>query len=157
LALPELIRAAVVARVHAITGRVATLDAVDVALLKGRVSLRGFRLADRNSEPEPFAELDRLDIQLRPLALLRGHIWLRELVLDGPTVRVIRYPRNDFNLSDLVQSGQSGETHSVFDVTVDRLVVVNGTTTIEDRALAEPRTWRSEAIEIEAHDLSSRP
>src|SRR5215471_819769 len=102
LALPELIRLAVIARVHAITGRAATLEAVDVALLQGRISLRGFRLADRPTEKEPFAELDRLDIQLRPLALLLGHIWLREVVLNGPTVRVIRYPGNDFNLSDLV-------------------------------------------------------
>src|SRR5262249_57143375 len=42
-------------------------------------------------------------------------------------------------------------------VPVDRRVGVNGRTPIEDRALAEPRTWRSEAIEIEAHALSSRP
>jgi hypothetical protein len=157
LALPGLIRAAVVTRVHAVTGRAATLDAVDVAVLQGRVSLRGFRLADRTSEREPFAELDRLDIQLRPLALLLGHLWLREVVLSEPTVRVIRYPGNDINLSDLFQSVPSGATHGFFDVTVDRFVVVNGTSTIEDRALPEPRTWRSEAISIEAHDLSTRP
>src|SRR5262249_24608385 len=124
LALPGLIRAVVVARVHAFTGRTATLDAVDVALLQGRISLRGFRLAHRTSEPEPFAELNRPDIQLRPLQLFPGHIWLREVVLSEPTVRVIRYPGYDFNLSDLVQSRQSGETHSIFDVTVDRFVVV---------------------------------
>jgi hypothetical protein len=53
LALPELIRWAVTARVHAMTGRTATLDAVDVALLRGRISLRGFRLADRASSRSP--------------------------------------------------------------------------------------------------------
>ena len=155
LALPELIRLAVIARVHAITGRAASLDAVDVALLRGRVSLRGFRLADRASEQEPFAEFDRLDLHLRLPPLLRGHLWLREAVLSDPTVRVIRYPGDEFNLSDLVR--QSGETQRVLEVTVDRFVVVNGTTTLEDRALPEPRTWRSEGMAVEAHNLSSRP
>jgi hypothetical protein len=55
LALPELIRLTVVARVQAITGRAVSLDAVDVALLRGHVALRGFRIADRAGEPEPFA------------------------------------------------------------------------------------------------------
>ena len=155
LALPELIRLAVVARVQAITGRAVSLDAVDVALLRGRVALRGFRMADRAAEPEPFAEFDRLDLHLRLPALLRGHLWLRELVLHDPTVRVIRYPGDEFNLSDLVR--QSGEASRVLEVTVDRFVVVNGTTTLEDRALPEPRTWRSEQMAVEAHGLSSRP
>ena len=34
-------------------------------------------------------------------------------------------------------------------------MVVNGTTTLEDRALPEPRTWRSEGMAVEAHNLSS--
>jgi uncharacterized protein involved in outer membrane biogenesis len=155
LALPELIRLVVVARVQAITGRAVSLDAVDVALLRGRVALRGFRVADRASEREPFAEFDRLDLHLRLPALLRGHLWLRELVLHDPTVRVIRYPGDEFNMSDLVR--QSGEANRVLEVTVDRFVVVNGTTTLEDRALPEPRTWRSEQMAVEAHGLSSRP
>ena len=155
LALPELIRLGVLARVHTITGRTASLDAVDVALLQGRVTLRGFRLADRASEREPFAEFTRLDLHLRLPALLRGHLWLREVVLSNPTVRVIRYPGDEFNLSDLVR--QSGESQRLVEITVDRFVVVNGTTTLEDRALPEPRTWRSEGMAVEAHNLSSRP
>jgi hypothetical protein len=74
LALPELIRLAVVARVHAVTGRAASLDAVDVRLLRGHVALVGFRLADRNPEPEPVAEFARLDLDLRWPALFRGHL-----------------------------------------------------------------------------------
>jgi Domain of Unknown Function (DUF748) len=155
LALPELIRLTVVARVRAITGRAVSLDAVDVALLRGHVALRGFRIADRAGEPEPFAEFDRLDLHLRLPALLRGHLWVRELILHDPTVRVIRYPGDEFNMSDLVR--QSGEASRVLDVTVDRFVLANGTTTLEDRALPEPRTWRSEQMAIEAHGLSSRP
>lgn len=155
LALPELVRLAVVARVRAITGRTATLDAVEVAVLRGHVALRGFRLADRGEEAEPFAQFERLDLHLWLPALLRGHVWLREVTLRDPTVRVIRYPSDELNLSDLVR--QSGETQGMLDVTVDRFVLVNGTTTLEDRALPEHRTWRTERIAIEAHGLSTRP
>jgi len=107
VALPELIRLTVVARVRAITGRAVSLDAVEIAVLRGHVALRGFRIADRAGEPEPFAKFDRLDLHLRLPALLRGHLWVREAVLRDPTVRVIRYPGDEFNLSDLVR--QSGE------------------------------------------------
>ena len=155
VALPELIRLTVVARVRAITGRAVSLDAVEIAVLRGHVALRGFRIADRAGEPEPFAKFDRLDLHLRLPALLRGHLWVREAVLRDPTVRVIRYPGDEFNLSDLVR--QSGEAQRVLEVTIDRFELVNGTTTLEDRALPEPRTWRSEQITVEAHGLSSRP
>jgi Domain of Unknown Function (DUF748) len=155
LALPELIRWAVVGRVEAITGRPVSLDGVDVVLRRGHVALRGFRLADRPGESEPFAAFERLDLHLRLSALLRGHLWLREAILRDSTVRVIRYPSNEFNLSNLVR--QSGQTQRVLDVTVDRFVVVNGTATLEDRALPAPRTWRSEQMAVEAHNLSTRP
>ena len=39
---------------------------------------------------------------------------------------------------------------------MDRLVVTKGTVALEDRALAEPRTWYSENIEIDAYNLSTR-
>ena len=74
-------------------------------------------------------------------------------MLRGSTVRVIRFADN-FNLSDLVKGKES--SGPALDVTVDRFVVTGGTITLEDRALSEPRTWRSESIEIEAKNLSTR-
>jgi uncharacterized protein involved in outer membrane biogenesis len=155
VALPELIRLAVIARVQAMTGRAASLDGVDIAVRRGYIALRGFRLADRAGEAAPFVQFSQLDLQLRWFPLLRGHVSLREMVLRDPLVQVIRYPGGEFNLSDLVR--QSGGTRRVLDVTIDRFVLVNGTTTLEDRAVPEPRTWRSERVAIEAHNLSSRP
>jgi hypothetical protein len=52
VALP-LIRLTVVARVRAITGRAVSLDAVEIAVLRGYVALRGFRIADRAEGAEP--------------------------------------------------------------------------------------------------------
>ncbi len=41
-------------------------------------------------------------------------------------------------------------------MTVDHFALAGGTVTLEDRALAEPRTWTSEQITIEARNVSTR-
>lgn len=151
--LPQIVRRVALAQIEATTHRPASIDAVDVSLLFGRVSIRGFRLAERDGTT-PFADVERLDLRLHLPALLRGHLWIRELVLNGPTVRVVRLTRGDFNFSDLIRA--SGERGRPFDVTIDRFALERGTVTLEDRALPEARTWASEQITIEAHNLSTR-
>jgi len=151
-ALPEAVRLVAIARLHAITHREVRIEGVDLNLLTGRLTVRGFRLAERGGETA-FADFERLDVRLHPLSLLRGHLWIREAVLHNSTVRVVRFP-DEFNLSDLIQS--SGTTTPGLDVTVDRFALVGGTVTLEDRALAERRTWTSENIQIEARDISTR-
>src|SRR5262249_17963504 len=46
-------------------------------------------------------------------------------------------------------------TQKRVDVTVDRFALVDGTIALEDRALPEQRTWASENIHIEAHNVST--
>ncbi len=152
-ALPELVRRVAVARIQAITERPVRIDRVDVDLLQGRVTIRGFHLAERDGQT-PFADFAELDVRLRLPSLLLGHLWIRELVLTEPTVRVVRLPTSEFNFSDLIR--RSGDTGRGGDVTVDRFVLRRGTVTLEDRALPVSRTWTSEDIAIEAHDLSTR-
>lgn len=151
--LPELVRRLAIARIHALTERPVTIDRVDLELLAGRATVRGFRLAERDGRT-PLADFKRLDLRLRITSLLLGHLWLRELVLSDSTVHVVRLPTGNFNISDLIQ--RSGKTRRAIDVTVDHFAVIGGTVTLEDRALPEPRTWRSEQIRIEANNLSTR-
>jgi len=153
LALPELVRQVAINRIRAITDRPASIDRVELNLLSGRIAVHGFRLAERGGEA-PFADFERLDLRVHLPSLLRGHLWLREAVLRNSSVRVVRLPTNEFNLSDLIKS--SGTTGRTFDVTVDHFALVGGTVTLEDRALPEARTWTSEKIAIEAHNLSTR-
>ncbi len=150
--LPEVVRRVAISRIHAITHREVRIDGVHLNVLTGRLTVRGFRLAERGEEA-PFADFERLDLHVSLPSLLRGHLWIREAVLRNSTVRVVRFP-NEFNLSDLVQS--SGTTGGSLDVTVDRFALVGGTVTLEDRALPEWRTWTSEHIEIEAKNVSTR-
>ncbi|RPH79415.1 MAG: DUF748 domain-containing protein, partial [Candidatus Rokuibacteriota bacterium] len=150
--LPQIVRRVAIAQIEATTHRPASIEAVDLSLLVGRISLRGFRLAERDGTT-PFADVARLDVRLHLPALLRGHLWIRELLVSGSTVRVVRLTNGDFNFSDLIQA--SGSTERAFDVTVDRFALERGTVTLEDRALPETRTWSSEHITIEAHNVST--
>ena len=148
---PAVVRHLLISQIESRTHRSVSIDAVSLNPFTGRLVVRGFRLQEPDGKT-PFTDFDRLDVRVRPLSLLRGHLWIREVTLEGSTVRIIRFAEG-FNISDLISSsGGSGRT---LDVTVDRLVVTKGTVALEDRALAEPRTWYSENIEIEARNLST--
>lgn len=150
-ALPTLARRLAVARLEAITKRPVVIDRVDVRPLSGGLTIHGLRI----SEPDgatPFAELERLDVRLNLLSLARGHVWVRELVLRKPTLRVVRLG-DTFNVSDLFQGSET--TQKRLDVTVDHFSLIDGTVAFEDRALPEHRTWASDDIQIEALNVST--
>jgi hypothetical protein len=151
--LPQILRSVAVARIHALTGRPVSIAAVELGLLTGRFTVHGFRLGERDGATA-FAEFERLDGRLHVPALLVGHLRLRELALTDSTVRVVRLPGGEFNLSDLVQSSEP--QGRALDVTVDRFALAGGRVTLEDQALPESRTWTSEQITIEAHNVSTR-
>lgn len=149
---PPLVRHVVLAQLRAATHRPVTLEMVSLDPFAGRLLLRGLTVHDRDGGPA-LTDFERLEIRFRPLSLLAGHLWLREVRLEGSNVRIVRLA-DGFNISDLMEGGEGSGRR--MDVTVDHLVVTRSAATLEDRALAEPRTWASEQIEIEAHDLSTR-
>ena len=143
-ALPEIIRRVAIARIQAMTGRPTQIERVEANVLAGRLIVHGVNLAEPDGQP--FADLKRLDVHVKLLALLRGHVWLRDLVLDGSTVRVVRLSSDDFNFSDIIPRSGDGRGEAGFRVTVDHFALTNGTVVLEDRTLPQPRTWRSERI-----------
>src|SRR4030095_268046 len=117
----------------------------------GRPPSHGLRAAEPDGGT-PFADCELLDARLNMLSLVRGHVWVRELVLRKPTLRIVRREKN-FNFSDLIQGSET--TQKRLDVTVDRFALVDGTVAFEDRALPERRTWTSDETQIEAHNVST--
>ncbi|MEX2221340.1 MAG: DUF748 domain-containing protein [Candidatus Rokuibacteriota bacterium] len=152
LALPRLARWAVVWQVEAQTNRRLTMREFDFDLRGGRLRIAGFRLEDREPGP-PLAEFDRLDVRFRPGALLRGHVWIEEITLANPRVRVVRTERGVLNVSDLLRPGPPRERTAA--VTVDRLALTGGSVTFEDRTLTPPRAWRADALAVETAQLST--
>jgi Domain of Unknown Function (DUF748) len=149
---PSVLRHLLVTQIQSITQRPVTIDAAGFNPFTGRLVVRGFRSWEPDGQT-PFTDFDSLDVRFRPFSLWLGHLSIREARLDGSTVRIVRLA-DAFNISDLIDRPRA--PRRALDVTVDRLVVTRGTVTLEDRALAEPRTWRSEHIEIDAHNLSTR-
>ncbi|MGH7374527.1 MAG: DUF748 domain-containing protein, partial [Candidatus Rokuibacteriota bacterium] len=150
--LPTLARWAVVWQIEAQTGRRLTLREFDLDLRGGRLRITGFRLADREPGP-PLAEFDRLDVRFRPATLLRGHLWLEEVTLTAPRLRIVRTGRGLLNVSDLLGRSKPREGTAAF--TLDRFSLTGGVVVFEDRTLQPPRAWRAEPLTIEAARLST--
>ena len=152
LALPSLARWALVRQVAAQAGRTLTMREFTLDLRGGHLRITGLRLDDREPGP-PLAELDRLEVRFRPSALLRGHLWIDELALDSPRVRIVRTARGVLNISDLLEP--SGPRKGTAAVTLDRFALTGGAIVFEDRTLTPPRTWRADALAVEAALLST--
>jgi uncharacterized protein involved in outer membrane biogenesis len=152
LALPSLARWAVVWQVEAQTGRKLTMREFTFDLRRGHLRITGLRLDDREPGP-PLAELDRIEVRFRPGTLLRGHLWIEDLALDNPRVRIVRTARGILNISDLVRPSKPREGTAAF--TLDRFALTGGAILFEDRTLTPPRTWRADTLTIEAALLST--
>jgi uncharacterized protein involved in outer membrane biogenesis len=152
LALPGLARWALVRQIETQTGRRLTMQDFVLDLGGGRLRLTGVRLADREPGP-PLAEFDRLEIRFHPASLLRGHFWIAELALDNPRVRVVRLEDGRLNVADLLGPRAPRERPPA--VTLDRLALTGGSILFEDRTLRPARTWRAEALTVEAEALST--
>ena len=150
----EIARRLAINRLHAMTGREVSIERVELELGRGRVAVHGARVLDRDGTTT-LATFGRFDARLHLPSLLRGHVWIRDLTIADSTVNVVRTGAREFNISDLVARTGGGRGRPL-DVTVDRFVVTGGTVTLEDRVITPQRTWRSERIEIEARDLSTR-
>ena len=111
LALPSLARWALVRQVAAQAGRTLTMREFTLDLRGGHLRITGLRLDDREPGP-PLAELDRLEVRFRPSALLRGHLWIDDLALDNPRVRIVRTARGVLNISDLLRAVRAPEEDS---------------------------------------------
>lgn len=148
---PRYARELAVWQLEAATGRRAALDALEISFRTGAFSARGLRLVDHDGGV--LAELERLEGRFRPRRLLRGHLSFERLALVGPWVRLVRVGPGRFNISDLLERPAG---RRLLDVTIERLTVAGGRAAVEDRLLTPVRTWRADAVRLDALDLTTR-
>ena len=150
--MPRIARWLVVRQIEAVTGRRVTVERFDLALERGRLEVRGLRLADR--EPGPSWRRSIGWTRASPRARCSAAAWIvREATIDGVRVRIVRTERGELNIADLLRRPPSREAPPA--VSIDRLTLTAGALTVEDRALATARIWRAEAITVEASALST--
>jgi len=82
------------------------VERLDLALLEGRVEAwrvsAGVKRADGGT-PAPLASLDSLALDVDALALLRGHVRVRRLELDGGSLELARDADGAWNFAPLVE------------------------------------------------------
>lgn len=162
--LPEIVRRVAVSQAAKITGRVLSLEDVDLNLFTGHLALKGFKLAQRNSK-ESALEFERLDVRLGYLPLLRGNARVTELALVAPTIRVTRTGPEEFDFSDLLARRGSEEpsrapsqrtSPSKWTVTLGRLSVRRLTLVARDLTTSPASEWRIGELTVDASDLTTR-
>jgi len=151
IALPGIVRWVVVRQVAAATGRPVRLDRLELSLRHGRLALHGLRVMDRDGGP--LATLEHVDVRFSPRALLRGHGHVTAAAFHGLTVRVVRTGPSQFNISDLLarRAEKAGKAPVL---TIERLAL-EGALVIEDRTLTPARTWRVDAVQLQARGAST--
>lgn len=150
--LPDIVRRAAVWRLEALTERRVVIDRVELNLFTGEVAVHGLSIADRE-EPGELARAELIKARLHRRSLLQLHVWIEDLLVERSSVRIVRFPGNRFNISDLLERPR--RPPSGIGLTIDHMRLAEGTVTLEDRTLRPARTWKSERISIEARNLST--
>ncbi|MDR4508512.1 MAG: AsmA family protein [Candidatus Brocadiaceae bacterium] len=83
-------------------------DSIELSILKGLgVDLQGLRIAENPMfGTEDFLFLERLKIKVKLFPLIKKQIQIKKLLLDKPTIRLVRNAQGEFNFTDLVESKQ---------------------------------------------------
>lgn len=151
LMLPRLAHDAAVWQLRALTRRPVAIEALDLSLASGTLSVRGVHVADHDGGR--LADVERLEIRFRPRDLLRARLAIDDLTVSGVHLRVVRVGPDRFNISDLLE--RPAATRQLVDITVARLALAGSTIAVEDRVLTPARTWRAEDVRLDAHDVGT--
>ncbi len=157
-ALPELVRRQVVTRIPELTGRAVSIEDIDLNLFTGRLALKKLRLAERNPS-EDFITAERVDVRVSPLQLVKSHLYVSELTLTRPEVRIIRTGAVDFNFSDILArlpAADPSKPKGTWIASIGQLALRDGAVLVSDRAVSPAREWKLQGITIQAGGLTTR-
>jgi hypothetical protein len=174
IALPFALRPILESQVSDALGARVVVGNVDLALLRGVVSLRDVMLLPAaeydSAEPPPpnpaeaLIAWKRFSVNLSWLALLRRRLAFSDVVLDGPIVRIERLRNGSINLVDLFTSNEQPATEakpaeaeqapSAWSYAVDRLRLRRGTITFHDLRVEGTHPVSLEIDDITAHDVA---
>ncbi|MGE5190686.1 MAG: DUF748 domain-containing protein [Gemmatimonadota bacterium] len=157
LVAPPILRNFLVDKLSETLDRKAAIREVAVNPFALSVSVRGFRLDDRNASG-PFVSFDELYLNLEAVSLFRGGPIVKEVRLERPFLRAVRTEANVYNFSDLLDkfASKPGEPpKKPFRFSVNNIRVRAGT--IEFRDEPKERVHQVTGIELSVPFISNIP
>src|SRR5437867_2847092 len=158
--LPEIVRRIAVSQAAKVTGRVLSLEDVDLNLFTGHLALKGGKVLKRGMNERAF-EFERLDVRVDYLPLVRRHVRVTELTLVAPMLTIVRRGPADFDFSDLLEHRGGGDpsapppTSPKWTVTLDRVSVQRLTVVARDLTTSPESEWRIDDMTLETRGLTT--
>jgi outer membrane protein OmpA-like peptidoglycan-associated protein len=109
------------------------------------LEVQGLAIKDQ-VRPGAFVSLGSLTVNVEWLSLFKRAPIVRELKLDKPSIRIIRFEDNTYNFSDLLKGEKKGEKPQSF--SVSNIQITGGNVVMEDRPMHKTHTVRDIALTI---------
>ncbi|HEX9880281.1 MAG TPA: DUF748 domain-containing protein, partial [Candidatus Binatia bacterium] len=153
--LPEVMRRVTVSRVHDRLAVPVSITDVDFNPFTGRARVKNLVIG-RQDGPLPILQLAGIELRVSYLALLRGRVVLKNLVLGGPRLHVERTESGGWNLLEMLRPS-AGNGGPGPDITVQGIRIEAGRLTFVDHAQREPFRLILDAIDFSAGTISTLP
>lgn len=155
---PELVKRAVLPRISAAVKRQVTLGDVSVSIFSG-IRLHDLVIQDKDGT-QPFLKAGALRLNYRFWPLLARRVEIKDIRLEAPLLRVVRYADGTFNFSDLKANKGTPPPEetakSPINLAVSRFDLTDGTVIFEDRPGGGGKPYMAEisAIRLTAEKIS---
>ena len=138
-AFENLVRKRLIAQVETVTGGRTEISSFHWRLLALEAEADGVVIHGTEDPGEaPYAQIDRLRVQVSILGLFTPHIALRNLEIDRPRLHFIVYRDGSTNQPRPLKPQERGKSamQTLFDLRVSQIIVEQGVLDFDDRAAA---------------------
>lgn len=154
-------RAKLVDELTALTGKQVRLDALYFNPLTNSLTLKDFAIANTNGD---IIRVGRLSADLELGPLLDHQLYLRDLTVMAPYVKLVRLADGSINLQHLIKpqpkpaaTTPPAETGLPLMPVIANLALNDGRFELVDSSLAQPASVTIDQINLRSHDLSLTP
>lgn len=140
LALPVIIRHQAEKQLLEITGRTTTISGVRFNPFGMTLTIKGLRFMEPDKST-PFIQFDRLRLSLSSMSIFRRAPIVDELLLEKPTLRLVRTAPNRYNFSDILDrlaTKPKKETNTESRFSINNIRVSGGSMDFNDNAAPVP-------------------
>ena len=157
--LPVIIQNRAVRALGEATGRKVLLEKVSLNPLTLSLSIRGFAVEEKGGGP--FFSVGALKIRVSPTSIYRRAVVLSEVVIDSPSLRIVRAEANRFNFTDIIErrkpKEEKPEKAGIFPFILKNVRLAKGSFELDDQVVAGGCKHRIDDLEINLPWLSTLP